>query len=75
MTWEYAIHRRITMGLQKKTVGLHSGLQKKTVGLHSGLQEKTVKITVGLHGIIIGLHWDYIRITSGYSGLHLYTRN
>ena len=61
LRFDYKTKNRIT---KKKTLGLHLGLQKKTVGLHSGLQ-KNVGITAGLHGIIIGLHWDYIRITSG----------
>ena len=37
ITWDYANYRRITFGITKKSVGLHSGLQKKTVGLHLGL--------------------------------------
>ena len=60
ITWDYANYRRITFGITKKSVGLHSGLQKKTVGLHLGLQKKTVGITAGLHGIIIRLHWALV---------------
>ena len=59
MTWDYANYRRITLGITKKSVGLHSGLPKKTVGLYSGLQKKTVGLhlgfQIGLHAIIIGL--------------------
>ena len=70
MTRDYTYYRRITLGITKKSVGLHSVLQKKTVGLHSGLQKKTVGLHSGLQLRItcdyIGLQREYIRFTSEF---------
>ena len=56
MTQDYKADRRITLRLQKKTVGITVRLQNITVGITAGLQ----KIAVG---ITLRLRWDYREIT------------
>ena len=53
ITWDYEKARRITLGLQKITVGITRDYRKKTVGI--------IIIAVGT--------WDYIRITKTNVGI------
>ena len=61
ITWDYKKKCRVTMRLQKKTVGITVWLQKNT--------KKNRRITMGLHvGLHMGLHMG-LRITEIIYGI------
>ena len=80
MTWEYAIHRRITLGITKKDRRITLGITKKDRRITLGITRKNRQDYSGIawhyNRIALGLYSDYIGIfgiTFIYSELKLPT--
>ena len=69
MTWEYAIHRRITLGITKKDRRITLGITRKNRQDYSGIAWHYNRIALGLYSDYIGI----FGITFIYSELKLPT--